>query len=371
MTRLRRLGLVAVFLLVVAGVVYVAANPLAESGRGDQTPPRPVPTVPPVQRGELWISRNQIMALPMSGPAWDSVSRTANSGWGQPNLGNNNSRHDTSTLAGALVATRTGNPLLAAKTRLAIMDMVRSDRYQRVLELARNITSYVIAADIVRLDPADDAEFRSFISELRTKPLKGHAGGTDLASTALRAPSNWGTMSRAAMAAIDLYLGDQQGAGEIALAHRAWLGEDVANQLVYTDTAWHPDGAAKAGINRRGAMVDGRNADGIEPEDQRRTGEPDGDPVPRGSYPWEALQGAVVTGVLLDRAGLVDIRAGDDALARAFTWLYFVNDNPPGGDDRWLPWLFDRVAGATFPTESPTTPGKNMGWTDWTHQPVS
>ena len=41
--------------------------------------------------------------------------------------------------------------------------------------------------------------------------------------------------------------------------------------------------------------------------------------------------------------------------------------NPPEGDDIWQPWLVNAVYGTDFPVESPTDPGKNMGWTDWTH----
>ena len=317
--------------------------------------------------GSLWISPAEIARIPASGETWNNLVMVANRDWGTASLSDNNSFHDTSTLAGALVAARTGNTAMLAKTRAAITSVTRITTYERVLELSRNVPSYVIAADIVGLSPSDDARFKAFISALRYLPLQGHSAGTDLYSTALRSPANWGGMARAAMTSIDLYLGDRQQLNQIALAHRAWLGENVPNQLVFTDTAWHA-GGRKMGINPRGSVVAGRNADGVEPEDQRRSGEPTADPAPKGSYPWEVMQGALVTGVMLDRAGVVDINAGDQALIRAFTWLFETNQNPALNDDRWQPWLLNSVAGTHFPTVASTPyPGKNMGWTDWTH----
>lgn len=321
-------------------------------------------------RPALWISRAELANLPTSGSAWTKLVGEANSSWGTPNLSDNNASHDTSTLAGALVAVRTGNIFLAMKTRAAIMGATRVTSYARVLELSRNITSYVIAADLVGLSIANQTVFKSFISGLRTKRLDGHSGGYDMLTTALWSPNNWGAMARAAVTAIDLYLGDRFQLSSVAAAHRAWLGEAVPNRLKWSSTRWHAAGTP-TGINRRGAVVMGRNVDGVEPEDQRRTGEPSTSPAPRGSYPWEALQGALVTGVLLQRAGIVSIHAGDRALVRAFVWLYMVNQNPASGDDTWQPWVLNRQAGVRFPTTASGSPGKNMGWSDWTHGPVA
>lgn len=350
-------------LLLLALVVLVLAPNLA-------CEPRSAASARP-SRG-LWISPAELRGLPTTGAAWTKVRDAARKDWGRVDLSDNNSTHDTSTLAGALVAVRTDDDALRARVRRSLAEVAATTRFARVLEASRNITSYVIAADIVGLDPAQDREFRAFLSALRTRPLQGHSGGTNLLSTALRSPSNWGTMARAAMAAIDLYLGDRAQLAQVATAHRAYLGEVVADPLVYSGTAWHASTRDKAGINRRGATVGGRSVDGVLPEDQRRSGEPSGGgAAPRGSYPWEALQGAVVTAVLLDRAGVVDFAAGDDALRRAYAWLTGPNDNAAAGDDLWQPWLVNSVRGTSFPTAPTKSPGKNMAWTDWTHGPGS
>lgn len=357
-----------------AAVIPLSACTACVVPDGQPAPPR-VPaeattpaSPPPVSRSSgLWLSPGELAALPTSGSAWADLNRAARASWGSPSLSDNNADHDTSTLAGALVAARTGDAALRDRTRAAIMAATRVTSYARTLELSRNITSYVIAADIVGLPAQEQATFRSFISQLRTKPLQGHSGAESLLQTALFSGTNWGTMARAAMTSIDLYLGDRAQLAQVANAHRAWLGEAVPNQMRWSDTAWHVPGRPKVGIQPRGARIGGQNVDGVQPEDQRRTGEPGSGAAPKGSYPWEALQGGLVTGVLLHRAGVVDIRAGDRALERAFTWLYVTNANPPSGDDRWQPWLLNSVAGTRFATVPAPYPGKNMGWTQWTH----
>lgn len=357
----------------VAALIPLSACAACVVPAGQQPPPSvPVeatsPPAPTSRSNGLWTSAGELSALPTSGPAWDHLVAAARAGWGAPSLSDNDATHDTSTLAGALVATRTRDGALLARTRAEIMAVTRVTRFARVLELSRNIPSYVVAADLVGLPAGDDARFRAFLSGLRTRPLEGHSGGTDLTTTALRSPNNWGTMARAAVTAIDLYLGDRAHLRPVAESHRAWLGERVASQLRYSDTLWH---AARppVGVNPRGASVRGRSGDGVLPEDQRRSGEPSTGPAPAGSYPWEALQGAVVTGVLLHRAGMVGISAGDDALARAATWLSTTNANPASGDDTWQPWVLNRVAGTSLATAPARSPGKNMGWSDWTHGP--
>lgn len=331
---------------------------------------RQLPATSARPRG-MWLSPSEVQALPTSGTAWAKVREAAHDDWGDVDLADNGSTHDTSTLAGALVAVRTGDVALRDRVRAALAEVAGTTRFARVLEASRNIPSYVIAADLVGLEPDQDQVFRDFLSRLRTRELQGHSGGDSLLATALRSPSNWGTMARAAMAAIDLYLGDRAQLDQIATAHRAFLGEAVTDQLVFTSTRWHANPQDKAGINGPGTSIGRTSVDGVLPEEQRRTGEPDGGPAPKGSYPWEALQGAMVTAVLLDRAGMVSFTAGDDALRRAFTWLSGPNANPAEGDDLWQPWLMNSIRGTTFATAATKSPGKNMAWTDWTHAPGS
>jgi hypothetical protein len=325
----------------------------------------------------LWISNAELLALPTSGAAWTALEAAARSSWGTPDLGDLNSTHDTKVLAGALVAARTNDAALRAKT-FAGIDAVRSTGYSRVLELARNIQSYVIAADVIDLrtaSPSTDAAFRTFLAGLLRRPLQGHSGGTDLKSTARLSPNNWGCHARAAVAAIQLYLGQRsQASTGVAVWFRGWLGDRSAYSGFdgnYIDSGWHVDFTRPVGVNPRGATKDGHDFDGLLPEDERRASTYTW-PAPKESYTWEALQGTVVTAALLDRAGLVPLTASDSAVLRAVQWHYRPNfpgntTYPAEGDDTWIPWVVNTLYGISLPT-APASSGKNMGFTDWTHQ---
>jgi len=82
---------------------------------------------------------------------------------------------------------------------------------------------------------------------------------------------------------------------------------------------------------------------------------------------WEALQGASVTAEVLDRQGLDAWEWQDRALLRAYSWLHRVVDYPAEGDDIWQSWLVNDAYGTNLPVEPDLRPGKNMGFTSWTH----
>jgi hypothetical protein len=91
-------------------------------------------------------------------------------------------------------------------------------------------------------------------------------------------------------------------------------------------------------------------------------------PPPHENYVYEALQGALVQAVILDRAGYPAFDWENRALLRAFRWLHDEARYPAVGDDTWQIYLVNRYYNAHLPAPVPTRPGKNMGWTDWTHQ---
>ena len=63
----------------------------------------------------------------------------------------------------------------------------------------------------------------------------------------------------------------------------------------------------------------------------------------------------------------------DQAILRAFNWMHDEADFPAEGDDDWQPNIVNHYYGTNFPTPATrnppetTTPGKFVGWTDWTH----
>jgi len=310
----------------------------------------------------LWISTSEVMALPMSGAAWEKVKSAANGLSGKADLSDNNSDHDIETLAAAYVAVRTGDAAMRTKT-IKNIETVYASGYERVLEMSRNIQAYIIAADLIGPAGWDSAKFKTFVRALATKPLSGHSGGGNLLATAQLSANNWGCHSRAAIALIGLYTQDATLVNAAVEAQKAFVSGE-GGKLKYTSTNWHA--GVKAGINAAGATISGKDVGGVIPEDQRRTGSFKW-PAPKGSYPWEALQGTVVAGVVLDRAGKLPFTAGNNAIVRAAKWLTAVNGNAASGDDTWQPYVLNKFGGAGLATSS-ASPGKNMGFTDWTHR---
>lgn len=311
----------------------------------------------------VFVSPAEIMTLPTTGAAWTNLKAKAVGSWATPTIADQNASADMSVLAGALYGVRLGDEVIKTRVRASLMALVSVHPYDRVLSLARELPGYIIAADLVGLDNTQRGAFNSFLVEAAAHKMDGHSGGDDLRSTARLSPNNWGTMARAAMAAIDVYLNDIADLAKIVDAHKAWCGElGVINTLKYTSTNWHA-GTAKYGVNKAGTMRSGNPIGGVIPEDQRRTGEFTW-PAPKGSYPWEALQGEVLTGVILARKDLVPFNCGNSALIRAAEWLTTSNLNPASGDDKNTPWMLNRYGSATFKKEL-TTSGKNIAYCDW------
>jgi hypothetical protein len=350
-----------------------AAPPVTEPAPEQPTPapvPEPTPTPPPEQpttSARLWLDQAEVDRIATTGTAWSRLLTAANGSWGTVDFGNLDSNHDVYTLAGAIVAARTGDPAMRAKVAASLASVANATTFARVLEMSRQVPPYGFAADLIG---HQDAKFDTCLTGLLTKPLEGHSGGRNLLETAELSPNNWGTMARAAAATIAVRTGNTKVLTTVANAHRSWLGDTtVTGRLVYGSTAWHAS-TPKCGINRKGATKDGYNFDGVLPEDQRRS--ETGDAYTwgkKGTYPWEALQGAVTAGVVLHRAGQVPFTAVDNALVRAARWLTDVNANPATGDDLYLPWLLNYYGGAGLATTTPAGHGKNGGWTDATHAP--
>ncbi|UCC52974.1 MAG: alginate lyase family protein [Anaerolineaceae bacterium] len=267
-------------------------------------------------------------------------------------------------LAKALVFARTGELDYREDVIDNLMAAIGTEQGGRTLALGRELVAYVIAADLVNLPAEEDEDrrFRSWLRQTLTEPLDG----STLQATQESRPNNWGTHAGASRVAVALYLGDEEELDRAAKVFKGWLGDrDVYTGFEYGKLYWQADPDHPVGINILGAMKDGYSIDGAQPEEMRRGGEFRWPPEETG-YPWEALQGALTEAELLSRAGYDVWRWEDSALLRAVQFLYRIGW-PPDGDDVWLPWLINHAYGTDYATSTPARPGKNMGWTDWTH----
>lgn len=331
----------------------------------------PVPTIPPEALSEvrepylgIWISAPELARLPTSGPAWEHLKEQADRSEGDPRLRNQDQNNNVLVLAKALVYARTGEESYREEVIENLMAAIGTEEGGRTLALGRELVAYVIAADLINLpaDEEEDEEFRDWLRELLTKELDG----STLQQTQEERPNNWGTHAGASRAAVALYLQDDAELERTAVVFKGYLGDRSAyDDFIYGALHWQADPDNPVGINPKGAMKDGYVIDGAMPEEMRRGGDFRWPPDETG-YPWEALQGSLVQAEILCRAGYPTWEWEDRALLRAAEFLYGIGWVPEG-DDVWQPWLLNNVYGADYPSTITTRPGKNMGWTEWTH----
>jgi chitodextrinase len=319
----------------------------------------------------MWETQAEVTSLPTTGSAWNKVAADARATWPAANISDQDNQHGTYALAGALYYARTADAAMRTKVRNAIMAARETENGGRVLALARNLVPYVLAADLINLasySAADDAAFRTWLGGVRTEAM---TECTNLKACHEKRPNNWGTHSGASRIAADIYLGDTADLAAAASVFHGWVGDRAAYAgFSYGDLSWQCDTAAPVGVNKPGCTKSGHDIDGVVADDQRRCGTFVWPPC-KTNYAWETLQGAVVQAYLLDREGYDSWNWGSQAILRAADWLYrttFADGSPypPVSDDTWIPWLVNAGYGTTFATVSPTSPGKNIGYTDWT-----
>jgi hypothetical protein len=305
------------------------------------------------------------------------------------------------------------------------------------LRPGRNLLSYVLAAstlDLAAFDARLDERFREWIErvaehELWTGDGVGAPGGT-FRDYQERRPNNVGLVVGASRMAVDMYLGGSVHARHLVDAqrvYRGFLGDTAAFAFpdgafggTQEDNSWQLDArpGAKVGIDPLGAVLPlgvGLDVDGCLPEEMRRLGALDcpscgvspsiacynradrldgGAPLGMAAtgYPWEALQGLVMQGYLLTRAGYNAFAWSDAAVERALRFLYVTyglraqdtwsdasQPDDPGCcdgvsdrtqvDDTWVPHVVRALRAPDFLVESEFVyggrPGKNCGFADW------
>ncbi|HET6202990.1 MAG TPA: alginate lyase family protein [Planctomycetota bacterium] len=335
----------------------VAAVPIAWAPQGGGLEP----TRPPVPG--VWVSGQELALLPTNGPAWEALEDAANDPMGPPDLSDQNDDADILVLARALVYARIGGDAYRQQVVAACRAAMGTEQGGNCLALGRNLSGYVIAADLVGLPQPLDVEFRHWVRSALGEELAGRT----LRSTHEDRPNNWGTHAGGSRAVVARFLGDEDELAQAAQVFKGWLGDRQAYAgFQYGARWWQNDRTAPVGINPRGALREGHSIAGVLPDDQRRGG-PFVWPPPHENYVYEALQGALLQAVVLDRAGY-DVWGWEDrALLRAFRWLHEEAAFPAVGDDTWQPHVVNRAYGWNFPAPVPSNPGKNVGFTDWTH----
>lgn len=324
-------------------------------------------TLRPVAGEDIFIDRSEALTLPTSGAAWRNLLDWAGESAANPDISDQNDQTDAVVMAKALVYARTGQSQYRDDVVKAVMDAMGTERGSGILAVARNLAAYVIAADIVGLDDADDAEFRAWLKDVRFRVFDGSGPDLSLVTCHEERPNNFGTHCGTSRLAAALYLGDEDEVQRAATVFRGWLGDRsaYAGFNFGSDLSWHCDPTRPVGINPSNCSKDGRPVGGVLPDDQRRAGSYSW-PPPKENYVWEALQGAVAQAYILERHGYDAFSWSDEALLRAVRWLYMDADFRAGNDDTGTVWLINDVYGANYETASTARPGKNgLGYYDW------
>lgn len=212
----------------------------------------------------IWIARDELRSLPMSGSAWERLVADARGDWGTPEVSNQDSQHDVMTLAGALYAVRMDDAAMRSRVVAAIEGAIDTERGGRTLALARNLTGYVLAADLVGYD---SPRFRTWVDTTRTEELDGRT----LISTHEDRANNWGTHAGAARIAAARFLGDEAELQRAATVFRGYLGDRAAySSFRFGDSTWQADETLPVPINPAGARKNGIVVDGAIVDDVRR-----------------------------------------------------------------------------------------------------
>jgi uncharacterized protein YjdB len=312
---------------------------------------------PPPPSGSLLISSAELAALPMSGGAWEDVKAVADGSPGTADLTNQDNKHSVMTLAVALVAARTGSRVYREKARAAIMSAIGTERVgagNSILALGRILGAYVLAADLIGLDGADDVAFRAWLDPIRTRNLGGHSRWYTLKGTCEDSSNNWGAYACASLLAANLYLKDAAGVARSWAVYNGFTGDRASYVFPDISSSWRCTGAPWTPINVASNCDDKL---GAPPEDAHRGG---AYPTLHKLYVQETMSGLAFQAELLQRArypAWERLRLTADFATRWGVW----NASRVGTH---LPWWYNKRLGINAPTQRAGA-GRLFGYTDW------
>lgn len=331
----------------------------------------------------LLLPRAELLALPTSGGAWESLLNQATGTWGTIDLTDQDNKTNVKAFAGALVYARTGDAELRAKVRDAIAVMIPTfdASGSSGLAVGRQMTAWVLAADFINLgefDPDLDSDFRAHCSEMLSGPSIGtHSRwGVNLAVTHNDSANNWGGWAGASRIACELYLGNDAGVLAAANTTRGFLGDPSYWSNFRVETAddvisWMCEPAVPTPVNAP-CVKDGINLDGFVPADISRDGTTLAWPPSSAGqgYTNEIVAGMALQAELLYRNGFTEIYGfQSDAVKRMGDVLTRIDE--AGGNgwngsavDTHVAWLLNRRYGTSYPTVPPQL-GRSFGFTDW------
>ncbi|HEX5466003.1 MAG TPA: hypothetical protein VFW92_04915 [Candidatus Limnocylindrales bacterium] len=328
--------------------------------------PKPTPVrLPPSGHAYLIITAGELTRRPTSGSAYSNLKAVARE-TASPDLCDQNDQSDVVALANGLLFARTGQ----ASYRTQAIDLItkamptqRVGCSNAVLALGRQLGGYVMAADLVGYR---DGSFISWLRAIRTKDIGGSGRWHALRGTSQDSANNWGLWATASLIAADAYLGDSSA---LAKDWAVFKGYGDGSWPFQKTSDWSADWSCRSGsgsrlpiaIDPQGCtLAGGFNGDGAPVEDASRSSFPSAS-----SYIHEALDGMVISALILGRRGYAAWSVNDAQICRVASFAYRVGRLNDFGGSRFAAWVTDAYCATDVPRQSPTTGGRMLGFTDW------
>jgi hypothetical protein len=296
-------------------------------------------------------------------------------------------RPGVQTLAAALVYARTGDVryrdfvVRANRFVIGTEDSASNDGTSAdsiALAVMRNISAYVLAADLVGMDPNVTGSrpgytttvWKTWLGALRTKMLTTSDNCPSMVRCNNERAHNWGAFASAARVSIDIYLNDQTDLAVAVSRLKRWLGEsseglrwqpsadfDLSYACIPSSSAWTAVNGSSCGLKKDGMLVEDISRSAASFSTYDSTGI---------AYTMEGLQGQLLAAILLERQGYDVFNWGDQALRRAMDWLQregkpFGNNSSVEKHISWIPRYFYQKSYSTTPSNM----GRTLGFTDW------
>jgi hypothetical protein len=358
----------------------------------------------------MLVDSARLALLPTSGAAYGAMKRTADdavasmdvsepassaSPW-LPNYQDASTGvgKGAATLAAALVYARTGDVRyrdFVIKVNRFVIGSENSAStngtgdHDKSLAVMRQISAYVMAADLVGMDPNVTGSragwtgtvWKTWLGSLRAKQVGTTANKDTIIENNYMA-TNHSTWGFAARIAIDIYLGDRVDLAAAAERVKLFTGE-ITTGTPWTksnayDASWACLTGAPAGsftpINPASC---GAGKDGVIVEDASRSVHafPTWDKAGI-DYSFHGYGAQLVAAILLDRQGYDVWNWGDRAFKRVMDRL--DRQGVATGNGRvtatHVSWIPRHFYGVNYPTV-PAKPSDTLGYTDWLYGPGS
>ena len=333
-------------------------------------PPPPPPPEPRSPREGLWIAPDELKSLPISGSGWEAMLAIAEGDLDRADVADQDSMHDTNTLACALAAARTGSAELRGKAMDAMTSAIGTEENARWLAIGRNLGAYVIAADVlgVRSGPIYD-----WLAGFLTRTLRDNNTDEQVPAGNWSSGSNASAQMGFVTAALCVYTNDSARLVSSWDGYRRYCGDRTSPVSEASNSdAWQVTPSDPVGIQDKGATKEGCRLDGAIGNDMSRGGGDICSPTWT-QYPWVGLEGAVPAALVFARAGYPAWEVADAAIRRALDYLWFLRQTTGNAD--WFDgsrsnecvYLVNRAYGTRFPCSRPVAGGRTIGFSDWTH----